>query len=190
MESDFSVLIPARGSCPYLSQTLESICASSIQPKEVILINDGISKIIISEIKSFQPRLNLIVLENNGEGLVDALNTGLRYSDAKFIARLDADDLASQNRFKLQLDTMLSNPQIVVLGGQATYIDSKGEVTGHSNYINGRLDNREEFKTQCMIAHPAAMIRTSSALEVGGYRAICTNGRIDLALLLKKLIEN
>ena len=181
MKSDFSVLIPARGECPFLAQTLESICASSLKPKEVILINDGVTKIVISEIESFQPRLNLIVLANNGEGLVDALNTGLHYSDAKFIARLDADDLVSPDRFKLQLDVMLSNPQIVVLGGQATYIDSEGKVTGRSNYVNGRLDNRDEFKTQCMIAHPAAMIRRSVALEVGGYRSICTDGRIDLA---------
>ena len=76
---------------------------------------------------------------------------------------------------------MTGNPEIVVLAGQATYIDSRGEVTGYSNYTNGRLDNRSDFKSQCMLAHPAAMIRASAALEVGGYRSICTDGRIDLA---------
>ena len=181
MEPDFSVLIPARGACPFLVQTLESISTSSISPKEVILVDDGIYSTTIKEIERFHSRLNLVVLVNSGQGLVDGLNTGLHYSTSRYIARLDADDLISPDRFKLQIDTMTANPEIVVLGGQATYIDSKGEVTGYSNYRNGRLDNKSEFKTSCMIAHPAAMIRRSVALEVGGYRSICTDGRIDLA---------
>ncbi len=179
MEPDFSVLIPARGACPFLVQTLESISTSSISPKEVILVDDGIYSTTIKEIERFHSRLNLVVLVNSGQGLVDGLNTGLHYSTSRYIARLDADDLISPDRFKLQIDTMTANPEIVVLGGQATYIDSKGEVTGYSNYRNGRLDNTSEFKTSCMIAHPAAMIRRSVALEVGGYRSICTDGRID-----------
>ena len=181
MEPDFSVLIPARGECPFLVQTLESISSSSKSPKEVILVDDGISSTTLKEIESFLSRLNLIVLPNRGQGLVDGLNTGLHYSTSRYIARLDADDLIFPDRFKLQIDAMTANPEIVVLGGQATYIDSMGEVTGFSNYSNGRIDNLPEFKTSCMIAHPAAMIRRSVALEVGGYRSICTDGRIDLA---------
>ena len=181
MEPDFSVLIPARGECPFLVQTLESISSSSKSPKEVILVDDGISSTTLKEIESFLSRLNLIVLPNRGQGLVDGLNTGLHYSTSRYIARLDADDLIFPDRFKLQIDAMTANPEIVVLGGQATYIDSMGEVTGFSNYSNGRIDNLPEFKTSCMIAHPTAMIRRSVALEVGGYRSICTDGRIDLA---------
>ena len=181
MEPDFSALIPARGACPFLVQTLESISTSSISPKEVILVDDGIYSTTIKEIERFHSRLNLVVLVNSGQGLVDGLNTGLHYSTSRYIARLDADDLISPDRFKLQIDAMTANPEIVVLGGQATYIDSMGEVTGFSNYSNGRIDNLPEFKTSCMIAHPAAMIRRSAAIEVGGYRSICTDGRIDLA---------
>ena len=181
MVQDFSVLIPARGSCNYLSKTLESISASSIAPKEVILVDDGISKLAIKDIDKFNSRLNLTILPNQGQGLVDALNTGLIHCKTPLIARLDADDLAAPNRFELQIKTLASDPAIVVLGGQAVYIDEHDEVTGYSNYISGRLDNQEEFKRSCMVAHPSTMIRTSVALEVGGYRSICTDGRIDLA---------
>ena len=181
MESDFSVLIPARGSCPYLSQTLESICASSIQPKEVILVNDGIDSSTLLEISNFTQVLPLTILPNLGHGLVAALNTGLQHCKTDLIARLDADDLVTQVRFQLQLDAMASMPEVVLLGGQATYIDSRGNVIGISNYQSGRIDTNPRFLTECMVAHPAVMFRTLAAKSVGGYRSLCTDGRIDLA---------
>jgi glycosyltransferase involved in cell wall biosynthesis len=181
IETDFSILIPAYGPCPYLSETLESICKSSLMPKEVILVDDGIDRSIFGDLKSFHPRLNLTVLPNNGQGLVSALNTGLQHSKTEYVARLDSDDLAHPDRFKLQLERMAANPKISVLGGQASYIDLTSTVIGRSNYVTGRLDDTEDFKKHCMVAHPAAMIRLSDALAVGGYRSICRAGRIDLA---------
>ena len=112
MEQDFSVLIPARGSCSFLTQTLESICASSIDPKEVILVDDGINPLAIKEIEEFYQKLNLTILPSKGRGIVEALNTGLQYCSTPFVARLDADDLVTPNRFALQISTMATNSDI------------------------------------------------------------------------------
>jgi glycosyltransferase involved in cell wall biosynthesis len=181
MNSDFSVLIPARGECPFLAQTLESICLSTIQPIEVILVNDGIDPSTLSEISGFQKKMQLTILPNCGQGLVSGLNTGLWHCKTDLIARLDADDLATPSRFELQLNTMENMPQVVLLGGQATYIDSDGHSIGASNYKTGRLDLDPRFLTECMVAHPAVMMRTALARSIGGYRSLCTDGRIDLA---------
>ena len=181
MEQDFSVLIPARGSCSFLTQTLESICVSSIDPKEVILVDDGINPLAIKDIEEFYQKLNLTLLPSKGHGIVEALNTGLQYCSTPFVARLDADDLVTPNRFALQISTMASNSAIAVLGGQLSYIDSNGRVTGQSKYESGRLDDRVEFTKRSMLAHPAAMIRTLAATKVSGYRTICSDGRTDFA---------
>ena len=68
-----------------------------------------------------------------------------------------------------------------MLGGQLSYIDSNGRVTGQSKYESGRLDDRVEFTKRSMLAHPAAMIRTLAATKVSGYRTICSDGRTDFA---------
>jgi len=181
MSGDFSVLIPAYGSCEYIEQTLASICDSSAIPDEVIIVDDGITEQAMVSILKFSPQLVLAIYPNNGAGLVDALNTGIQMCKSTFIARLDADDMVTKDRFLLQLNSMCSDPKIAVLGGQVQYIDASGDSLGKSNYFSGPLNDLGEFKTMCLIAHPSAMIRRKFLLEVGGYRSICRKGRTDIA---------
>jgi glycosyltransferase involved in cell wall biosynthesis len=181
MGSDFSVLIPARGTCEFLKKTLESICTSSILPHEVVIVDDGIEESVVDVISLFGSELNIFILKNPGSGIVSALNTGLTQCKTTFIARLDADDMVTSDRFERQLTFMRANQHVAVLGGQVDFIDSKGEITGRSNYEVGRLDNKDAFGKMCMLAHPAAMIRTSMALAVSGYRTVCRNERTDFA---------
>ena len=178
---DFAVLIPVKGDCKFLTFTLESVCKSSITPKEVIIVDDGISESAIKVIESYHSELNITLLPNLGKGIVAALNTGLRHCSFPFIARLDSDDLVTPERFELQMIKMLSNPRIAALGGQVIFIDSKGQTTGRAKYESGRLDNSKKFRNQCLVAHPATMIRTSMAFEVSGYRTLCTDGQVDFA---------
>ena len=181
MVGNFSVLIPARGQCEYLPKTLESICFSSTRPKEVIIVNDGLSQSAIKVIQGFSSELNIVLLQNEGLGIVSALNTGLNHCTSPLVARLDADDVVTINRFEAQVDFMRENPEVAVVGGQVNFINSNNEITGQSNYQVGRVDNTEDFKTKCMIAHPSAMIRTGMAHKVLGYRSVCTDGRTDFA---------
>lgn len=181
MVGNFSVLIPARGNCEYLPKTLESICFSSTRPKEVIIVNDGLSESTIRLIQDFSSQLKIVLLPNQGLGIVSALNTGLNHCTTPLVARLDADDMVTANRFNTQVNFMKENPEVAVIGGQVNFINSNNEITGQSNYPVGRLDNTEEFRLKCMIAHPSAMIRTAMAHKVFGYRTVCTDGRTDFA---------
>jgi len=181
MSEDFSVLIPAHGSCEFVEQTLESICMSTVLPDRVVIVDDGVTDLAMTAILKFSPRLVLHVEPNRGSGLVDALNTGIEVISTSFIARLDADDIVTQDRFALQVSAMLVDPDIAVLGGQVQYIDSAGRILGKSEYFSGTLNNLSEFKSKCLIAHPSAMIRRNALLEVGGYRSICRKGRTDIA---------
>jgi glycosyltransferase involved in cell wall biosynthesis len=181
MSHDFSVLIPAHGSCEYIEQTLKSICMSSVMPDEVIIVDDGVTSQAMVTILKFSSELVLAIHPNSGTGLVDALNTGIEKCKSTFIARLDADDVVTADRFSLQLDSMRLDPEIAVLGGQVQYIDASGLPLGKSNYFSGPLNELGAFKTECLIAHPSAMIRRGFLLDVGGYRSICRKGRTDIA---------
>ncbi len=181
MDNTFTVVIPAKGSCEYLTMALESIIPSTVKPFLIVLVDDGINPEVMLEVSALQLILPIFVVTNEGKGIVDALNTGLKWCKSEFVARLDADDLVSTDRFKLQLNFLLNNPSVVAVGGQVTYIDSIGEIKGHSQYQVGRLDSRTEFKRESMLAHPAVMMRTELAKKIGGYRSLCTNGQVDLA---------
>lgn len=181
VDKNFSVLIPAKGDCEYLIETLTSVLNSTVMPFQVILVDDGIASEVIQEVIKIQAELPITMVPNSGSGLVDALNTGLKMCTTEFTARLDGDDLITPRRFELQLAFLTKNNLVVALGGQVMYIDSVGKITGESNYRVGRLDSLVDFQSECMLAHPAVMMRTEAVKAIGGYRSICNNGRVDLA---------
>ena len=129
------MIIPARGSTPWLELSLTSIALQSFQASDIILIDDGLAHVnSIKELgqKLFGHRFRL--LKNEGQGISAALNTGIQQSGAHWIARMDADDIAHPNRFKMQLDFLSQqSPGVIGCGTQVRFINSKGTVLGHSH---------------------------------------------------------
>jgi len=181
MSSEVSVLIPAHGASPFIKYTLESILKNTVQPEEVLIIDDGLSKEAIAQIDLFSRLLPIWIIPNDGKGLVDALNTGLRVAKNKYIARIDNDDLMAENRIERQLAQFEYEPKLVAVGSQCNYINAEGTRTGRSNYPIGTLNEVPEFKFKCLIAHPSTMYKRSSALDIGGYRSIFTWNGVDIA---------
>jgi glycosyltransferase involved in cell wall biosynthesis len=181
MSSEVSVLIPAHGPSPFIKFTLESILNNTVQPEEVLIIDDGLGNQAIAQIDPFLRSLPILIIPNDGKGLVDALNTGLRVAQGKYIARIDNDDLMAENRIERQLAQFESDPNLVAVGSQCNYINSEGIRTGRSNYPIGALNKLPDFKFKCLIAHPSTMYLRGSALDIGGYRSIVSWNGVDIA---------
>jgi glycosyltransferase involved in cell wall biosynthesis len=164
--------MPSRGECPYIQEALESVCQNTLLPSEVIVINDGMSQSAIDALYQFDRKLNLRVVNNNGHGLVDALNTGLEEASGDFIARLDNDDLMLPQRLKTQIHEFRINSGMVALGSECIYINPAGEEIGKSNYPTGVLNSLPSFKVSCLLAHPSTMYRRDEAIFIGGYRKV------------------
>jgi len=146
LHSDISVLLPVHGKCNYLDSTLSSVYENTLQPLEVLVINDGIEQEYIKIIDKYMDKGNLKFIKNQGKGLVSALNTGLFHAKGVYVARIDSDDLMAPNRMELQRELFKQNSELVVVGSQCTYINSKSEVTGVSQYPVGIVSNLEKFK--------------------------------------------
>lgn len=181
MTSSVTVLIPAHGSSPYISETLMSIEQNTLRPLEVLIVNDGLSESASTKIKEFRDRLPIKILKNEGSGLVDALNTGLHSALGQFICRIDGDDLMFPNRIEKQLELLEMNNEFVAVGSQCMYINRNSEKVGISNYPIGNLNDNPKFQKSCLIAHPSTMYHLHSALSIGGYRSIFTWNGTDIA---------
>ena len=181
MPSDVTVLIPVRGDAPFLNQTLNSISRNTSLPKEVLIIDDGISHACRQALEQAPSKCALRVVASQGKGLVAALNTGLRLANTRFICRIDSDDLMHENRIQVQIEYLRTHPDVVAIGSQLTYINESGRETGKSNYPVGALNRHPEFKKRCLIAHPSTMYRKTDALRVEGYRSIFSWNDVDIA---------
>ena len=179
IDPGISVVLPAHGALEYLFQTLDSIYFSTVIPNEVLLVDDGINPDIVKEVVLRYPRIRL--LPNEGSGLVDALNTGIKNSRFDLVARIDADDLMEPERLESQLAAFRSNPSLVVLGSQVTYIDELGISNGQSDYLTGDITVVTRKGESCLLAHPSVMYRLESVILVGGYRKTFRVNQVDLA---------
>mgnify|MGYP003687353709 CR=1 FL=1 len=140
-----SVIMPAFNAEKYIVESINSIINQTYKEWELIIINDGSSDKTASIIKEFSTKDSRIIsLENEeNKGLVYTRNRGLKEAKGTFIANLDSDDIAYPERLEKQVEFMVENPQVVLLGTACETIDSKGNQIG----IEKRAIPKEHLKS-------------------------------------------
>jgi glycosyltransferase involved in cell wall biosynthesis len=120
-----SVLMPVYNGEKYLLPAIESILYQTFADFEFIIINDGSTDSSEAIIKSFSdPRIVYIKNEANLK-LAASLNRGLKMARGKYLARMDADDIARLERLQTQFDFMEKHLDIDLCGAWAKIIDSE-----------------------------------------------------------------
>jgi len=104
-----SVVIPVRNGARYLPETLASINAQSIQPSEILVVDDG-STDNTSQIAQTDASIRYLRQHTAGAGA--ARNRGAAAATGELLAFIDADDLWLQNKLTLQLAVLQQNPSI------------------------------------------------------------------------------
>lgn len=126
-----SVVLPVFNAAPYLSQALESLASQSESNFEVLAIYDDSSDDSLEILQTWaqkDPRFQII--NGLGKGLVGALNLGLEHSRGQYIARMDADDISLEDRFKRQL-FCLESRSWDICGCQLAMMDEDGHIYRH-----------------------------------------------------------
>lgn len=154
----------------WLSEALASLDAQTLAPDEVVIVEDGpLPSELNQALESFQDHLPLRRwAQESSCGLGAALAWGLECCRNDLIARMDADDVCEPERLEVQAMAFLDDPDLAVLGSQATVIDE------HSQRIERRRVPYSEDAIYrriwaCPFIHPAVMFRREAILRVGNY---------------------
>ena len=102
-----SILMPFRNAAQTIAETLDSIHRQTFGDYELIAVDDGSSDAsaqIVARHAAADPRIRLH--RSPGQGLVPALNYGLRLAVSELIARMDADDLMHRDRLREQIEML------------------------------------------------------------------------------------
>ena len=182
-----SVVLPVYNAKRHLKPALESLLCQSFRDFELIAIDDGStdgSSAVLAKYAQQDERIK--ILTQNNEGLVSALNRGIKESQSNYIARMDADDIAAPERLSLQFNYMESHPECVVLGSWVTFIDDAGlpffnykTNTSHKTILKDILQGNGGA-----IIHPSLFIRRQALVDIGGYDPKCKHFE-DFDLYLK-----
>ena len=175
----FSVLICVyeKDDPEYFRLALQSVIDQTVSPDEVLLVADGplIDALhsVIDNFRSEYPDIVRVVQFETNQGLGTALRTGVKECTHDIVARMDADDVAVNDRFERQLEHLSSNPDVDVIGGYiGEFQDDPGEID-QVREVPLESDEVESFsRFRCPTNHPTVVFRRESVLEAGNYRSL------------------
>ena len=110
-----AVIIAAKGSCVQLDECLASLAGQTYKNYDVILVDDGLSD--EAKIVAHENAIWITVLENNEQGVSAARNLGAAFTDAEYIAFIDADCIADENWLSELILGLKSDDVAVSCGG-------------------------------------------------------------------------
>lgn len=169
MKTDITVLMPVYNAEKYLREAIDSVLAQTYTDFEFLIVNDGSTDNSLNIIKSYSDKRIRLINRENG-GVSAALNTGLTTAKGSFIVRFDADDVCYPDRIRLQYEFMKKNPEYVLAGSDADYINKDGEYIFTFNNA-GYTDEviREKSLLGCPFIHSTVIYRKQDVLDLGGY---------------------
>jgi glycosyltransferase involved in cell wall biosynthesis len=115
-----SVVIPAYNAAAFLPRSIASVRAQTLQPVEVIVVDDGST----DDTKAVAAGLGVRVITRTNSGPSAAKNTGIRMASGDWIALLDADDRWSPEKLERQAQRA-SRETILIYTGIRVFDDHR-----------------------------------------------------------------
>jgi len=169
-----SVLMPVRNAERYLAQAVRSILGQTLGDFELILVDDGStdrSRAIAEQFTRHDARV-CVLRQSGGGGIAASLNTALAQAAGRYLARMDADDVARPRRLEKQAVYLDADRQCVAVGCWIQHMDPFDVPLRIQALPSEHQEIDQAFLAgDCgVIAHPAVMMRREAVRRVGGYR--------------------
>jgi len=113
-----------------LEAAIRSVTLQHYQNWELILINDGSNDGSLEIAEGFSDKRIHVGGDNCRKGLAARLNEAIDLTRGKYIARMDADDIAYPNRLAHQVRFLVEHPEIDLVGTMAIVFKNTGEPIG------------------------------------------------------------
>jgi glycosyltransferase involved in cell wall biosynthesis len=188
MTCDVSILMPVYNGMPYLRQAIESVLAQTLTNWQCVIVNDG-SRDGTRDYLAGLADSRFLVIDQENAGISAAINHGLQHCTARYIARLDADDIALPTRLAEQVAFLDANAEVALVGTQVVPMGSRGAgsslklPTTHDDIMSDLIAGRHA------VAHSSAMIRADILREIGGYWSLSFGEEYDLMLRLGEIAK-
>lgn len=166
----FSVLLPAHRYDDYLQLAIESVLKQTLTNFELIIILNGIDLKYIKNISERFSDGRIKCVHTDLPNLVFALNLGISHAQAKYIVRMDSDDICKESRLEILMETINKNPEVDVIGSAFNLIDANGNHIGRCTLKEMTSENiKKRLPFRCIIPHPTVAMKRESLINVGGY---------------------
>lgn len=166
---DTTILISVYNGLHFLPDAVDSVLNQSYRNYIFLIINDGSTDQTAKYLESLKdPRIKIINHEKN-EGLTKRLGEGLNLTRTKFLARMDADDIALPDRLSNQRQFLISHPEFAAVGCNFQKIDENENKIGQSDFPTSYEDIKKEIYKKNPFSHSCLFFQTEKLKKAGGY---------------------
>jgi len=144
--ADVSVVIPCYQCADTIERAVQSVAAQTMQPAEVILVEDCSGDQTLETLYALQRRYRegwikvIGQVENRGPG--EARNVGWEIASHRYIAFLDADDSWHPQKIEIQYSWMCRHPELALTGHESRQLEDDEALFNTKNFdLNKALFN-------------------------------------------------
>lgn len=157
-KESISVIIPVYNAEEYVGEAIESVLNQTVEPLEILVINDGSTDGSAEKVKEYAPDVKLISQKNKGIG--GARNTGIKKAKGELFAFLDSDDLWPEDHLKNLISVLENNEDISIVSGHV-----KQFLNDESEELSSRIPEGQEVMPGYVAG--ASIIKKQVFNEVG-----------------------
>lgn len=165
-----SVIIPVYNCEKYLAESIGSVLDQTYSPLDIIVVDDGSKDQSANVAKGFSDAVRYIYQNNAGIGA--ARNTGVDHAKGDFLAFIDADDVWTGEKLRLQMAAFQSDDSLDMVFGQVIQFISpelpenvKNQIKCPPDKMPGRL--------------PGAMLIRKGSFHLVGYFSLAIGEVLD-----------
>ena len=158
---NFYIIIPAHNEASFIGLTLESLVNQTLQPKQIVVVNDNSTDHTKNIVETYQSKYSWITLVNSissdehlpGSKIIKAFYKGYDVLDTDYdvICKFDAD-LIFPNNYLKQLSAHFKNNNKLGMASGFCYIEKNGdwilENLTRKDHIRGAL---KAYRKECFL---------------------------------------
>jgi hypothetical protein len=163
--ASLAVVMPVYNGLPYLDQAIASIVVQTHRDFTLAIYDDHSDDGSYEQAVAWarrDPRIS-VARGDRRLGPSGSSAAAAALARSEFVARMDADDIAAPDRLAIELQTLLDNPDAVLVGSIFDMIDGDGNLIRGAALGQVRGGNPP-------IAHASILYRRAAFDAVGGYR--------------------
>jgi len=143
----------------WFSEAIDSVLVQTYQDFEIIVVDSSSNNDVVKIVEKYGNRVKYYY--QDPKGLPAALNLGIRMSNGKYIAFLDADDLWLPRKLELQIELFKRQPDLGLVYSALYVMGAKGKIfeLRSTSLLDGKDNLEQLFVAGNLIQKPTVMVR-------------------------------
>lgn len=161
--ADIAVVITCFNLGRTLEESVASVRAQSLEPRELIIVDDGSTEPLTLEVLLRLEHAGERIERTNNQGVSAARNHGARKTHSTFLVFLDADDAFEANYFELAMARLTGDPEL-------DFVSSGQRGFGAADYEWSAPQPSLPASIAHGVVHISSVMRREVFEAVGGWR--------------------